>query len=164
MTRQFCRKKQGKNGHILGKIRQCVMVAYLGKWASGHKVLSNIYGIEEVLSLACLMPIQDHKRKWMALLFWQFRKQLCSLTRLLPPSSPISGNPLLIRLHFYPFIFKPIFKWNSQCLKITQNVAFFLNFDISISSTSLKNVHSSHFIVSSEKSNFEMSWNFKFFD
>ena len=87
-----------------------VMVAYLGKWASGHKVLSNIYGIEEVLSLACLMPIQDHKRKWMALLFWQFRKQLCSLTRLLPPSSPISGNPLLIRLHFYPFIFKPIFK------------------------------------------------------
>ena len=123
MTRQFCRKKQGKNGHILGKIRQCVMVAYLGKWASGHKVLSNIYGIEEVLSLACLMPIQDHKRKWMALLFWQFRKQLCSLTRLSPQSSPISGNPLLIRLHFYPFIFKPIFKWNSQCLKNTQNVA-----------------------------------------
>ena len=24
MTRQFCREKRGKNGHILRKIRQCV--------------------------------------------------------------------------------------------------------------------------------------------
>ena len=24
MTRQFCREKQGKNGHIFGKILQCV--------------------------------------------------------------------------------------------------------------------------------------------
>ena len=34
---------------------------------------------------------------------------------------------------------------------------------ISFSSTSLKILHSSHFIVSSEKSNFEMSWNFELF-
>ena len=24
MTRQFCREKWGKNGHVLGKIRHCV--------------------------------------------------------------------------------------------------------------------------------------------
>ena len=27
MTRQFCREKQGKNGHIFAKIRQCAQVA-----------------------------------------------------------------------------------------------------------------------------------------
>ena len=26
MTRQFCRQKLDKNGHILGKIRHCVVV------------------------------------------------------------------------------------------------------------------------------------------
>ena len=30
MTRQFCREKQGKNGHIFAKIRQCAQVA---KWS-----------------------------------------------------------------------------------------------------------------------------------
>jgi len=51
---------------------------------------SNIYGIEEVLSLlhlACLMPIQDHKRKWMALLFWQFRMLPNQTSFISPPST-----------------------------------------------------------------------------
>ena len=29
MTRQFCRKKQGKNGHIFGKIRHCGKAPFL---------------------------------------------------------------------------------------------------------------------------------------
>ena len=45
MTRQFRREKQGKNGHILGKIWQCVLqsVAIFAGDKTSHKCLEQLF-------------------------------------------------------------------------------------------------------------------------